>query len=357
MRERVVWQFIDSSSVGGAERHVASLVDSLRRHGQPAEAVLLQDHGANPWLLQLSAAGLPFRHLDGRLATLIQALKSERPCILHTHGYKAGIMGRIAARLTGIPVVSTFHSGERGAFPVGAYEALDDWTSRLGQRIAVSEKIRQRLARGTHLIPSYVATPNEPSSALLPARVGFVGRLSPEKGPDLFCALAALATADPQFAGVEWHVWGDGVMRRDLEARYGSIVTFHGVATAMEAVWPALGLLAMPSQFEGVPLAALEAAAQGIPVLASRVGGLPTVVSENVTGWLFPPGDMAAALEGLSKWQHARAGVSTALRSACWEKACADFSEARWLPEIVAVYRKAGAGLASGEIASPKLAG
>ena len=349
-RERSVWQFIDSSSVGGAERHVATLVDSLRRHGQPTLAVLLQDHalqdhGANPWLQQLAAADLPYRHLDGRLPSLIRTLRAEQPCLLHTHGYKAGILGRLAAKLAHIPVVSTFHSGERGPFPVGVYETLDDWTSRLGQRIAVSDKIRQRLPRGTHLIPSYVATPAAAPTSPLPSVVGFVGRFSPEKGPDDFCALAALAAADARFNHVRWAMWGEGPMRAYLESAYGRHITFHGVATDMDQVWPQIGLLAMPSHFEGVPLAALEAAANGIPILASRVGGLPSVVMDQQTGWLFPPGDLSAAMAGLARWQAARTTGSAALRRACWSKASTDFSEARWLPEVLKVYRNAGAKL------------
>ena len=337
-----IWQFIDSSGVGGAERHIATLAEGLRRLSHPVRVVLLADHGSNPWLEQLRAADIGYTHLDGRFATLLKALTSAPPKLLHTHGYKAGILGRLAARLARVPVVSTFHSGERGAFPVGVYDFADDWTSFLGRRIAVSARIRDRLPFGAHLIPSYVATPPEPPSAPLPGAVGFAGRLSVEKGPDLYCELAVRAAADPRFGGVEWHVWGDGPMRHDLEARYGSHVQFHGVATDMENVWPRVGVLAMPSRFEGVPLAALEAAAHGIPVLASRVGGLPTVVTEGETGWLFAAADLDGALDGLSAWETLRRTAPAALRRACWEKARTEFSEARWLPAVVAVYEEAG---------------
>jgi glycosyltransferase involved in cell wall biosynthesis len=342
MRPGVVWQFIDSSGVGGAERHVATLAEGLLRHGQPARVILLQDHGKNAWLQQLAAASISYEHLDGRFSTLRAALKTQRPSLLHTHGYKAGILGRFAGRLTGIPVVSTFHSGERGPFPVGLYDMVDDWTSRLGERIAVSERIRQRLPSGTHVIPSYVATPDHPNAAALPPVVGFVGRLSEEKGPDAFCALAARAATDARFKGVTWQMWGDGPMRRDLEAKFAGVVNFHGVATDMAAVWPQIGLLAMPSRFEGVPLAALEAAAHGIPVLASRVGGLPTVVDEGRTGWLFPVGNLDVAMQHLDAWQALRQTPASGVRQACWAKARMDFSEARWLPEIAAVYQKVG---------------
>lgn len=338
----MIWQFIDSSSVGGAERHIATLAEGLRRRGHSASVLLLEDHGDNPWLVQLTAADIAYTYLDGRFATLLEALRTQRPRLLHTHGYKAGIMGRIAARLARVPVVSTFHSGERGQFPVSVYDAVDDWTSFLGQRIAVSAQIGERLPFGAHLIPSYVTTSDAPPVMPLPAVAAFVGRLSVEKGPDLFCELAERASADPQFADIEWHVWGDGAMREGLVAEHGLRVNFHGVATDMEAVWRRVGLLVMPSRSEGVPLAALEAAARGIPVLASRVGGLPAVVEDGRTGWLFECANLVDGMGGLQNWQTVRQGSSVAMRRACWEKARDDFSEARWLPEVMAVYTEAG---------------
>ncbi len=337
-----IWQFIDSSSVGGAERHVATLADSLRRRAITAAVLLLEDHGDNPWLAQLEAADIPYRHLDGRFGTLVAALKAERPALLHTHGYKAGILGRAAARIARVPVVSTFHSGERGPYPVGAYECLDDWTSFLGARIAVSPRIRDRLPFSSTVIPSYVRTDAEAPVAPLPRLAGFVGRLSAEKGPDLFCRLAAAARTEPALCDAEWHVWGDGPMRRALEAEYAGVVTFHGVATDMDLVWPRIGLLVMPSRFEGVPLAALEAAAHGVPVLASAVGGLPSVVDVARTGWLFGVGDIAGALRGARQWTADIEQDAARLRRDCWLKARKDFSEDRWLPDVLAVYRQAG---------------
>ncbi len=341
----MIWQLIDSSTVGGAERHVATLADGLRSGGHPVEVVLLADHtasrGLNPWLSQLADARLPYRHLDGSLGALRRALAAHRPGLLHTHGYKAGILGRLAARAASVPVVSTFHSGERGALPVGAYEFLDDWTSFLGGRIAVSETIARRLPFTSAVVPSYVQTAPSAPVGPLPKLAAFVGRLSAEKGPETFCRLATqdiTSRSDP----LAWHVWGDGPLRAGLEATYRQHVTFHGIATRMDDVWSQVGLLVMPSQFEGVPLAALEAAARGIPVLASRVGGLPTVVDHGVTGWLFEPGNLTAAAAGLQAWRDAAGRDATALRRACWAKARADFSETRWLPDVVAVYRSQG---------------
>jgi glycosyltransferase involved in cell wall biosynthesis len=315
------------------------LAQSLARLDVPATVVLFADHGANPWCIQLASAGVPVRILDNSFRSLLEALRRHRPHLLHAHGYKAGFLGRVAARLAGIPVVTTFHTGERGSFPVGFYDWLDEWTSFLGQRIAVSDAIRRRLPFSSAVIPSFVLTPETAVASPLPRRVGFVGRLSHEKGPDIFCEVARRAPA-----GIEWHVYGDGPMRNELEREFGSVVRFHGIATDMTPVWPSLGLLLMPSHFEGIPLAALEALAHGVPVLASHVGGMPTVVLEGETGWLFEPANTGAALARLETWRALDPAAQIAMRRLCWSHVRAHFSEARYLPAVLSVYR---AGLAS----------
>src|SRR5436305_6887696 len=132
----MIWQFIDSSGIGGAETHIAVLSKALIEQGADVRIVLYERHGNNPWLKQLSAARLESIILDGTFLGLVGAVRSSNCELLHTHGYKAGILGRFASRIARIPVVSTFHSGERGPFPVCLYDWVDEWTSFLGGRIA-----------------------------------------------------------------------------------------------------------------------------------------------------------------------------------------------------------------------------
>lgn len=333
----MIWQLIDSSGIGGIERHIATLATSLRRRGIATEVVLYGDHGAHAWLEQLRAADLPVRILDNTFAGLRRALREARPDLLHTHGYKANILGRVAARLSGIPVLSSFHSGEKAAFPVSAYYLLDNWSSLLAPRIAVSEEIAARIPYPSSHIPNYVLGPSAPPNEPLPRRVGFVGRLSHEKAPDLFCRLAADGPAD-----VEWHVYGGGPMLAELQAAYGARITFHGMVTDLSQAWRSMGLMLMPSRFEGLPLAALEALAHGVPVLASRVGALPDVILEGRTGWTFPPEDLAAARTGLAQWLALDREQQIAMRATCHRHWQAEFSEQKRLDQILAVYRKAG---------------
>jgi glycosyltransferase involved in cell wall biosynthesis len=333
----VIWHLIDSRTVGGAERHIGILIKCLKKRDIDAEAVLYKDYGANPWLDQLAAERIPFRALDGSFAGLIKALARHKPDLLHVHGYKTGILGRIPARLLGIPVVTTFHSGERSDGRLGIYEYTDEWSAFLGERISVSSAVQHRLPYQSTFIKNFVPDAAPPAADALPRSVAFVGRLSPEKGPDLFCELAARCRAD-----LIWHVYGDGPLRADLEKRFGGSVNFHGIVADLTDSWPRIGLLVMPSRFEGLPYAALEALSAGVPMLAARVGGLPSAVIEPATGWLFESGDLAEAVRKLDAWLALDAAAQGAMRLRCWKHIKDTFSESSEMPKLLAVYRRAG---------------
>jgi glycosyltransferase involved in cell wall biosynthesis len=274
------------------------------------------------------------RSLWGTPTTLLKALWNEPPALLHTHGYKAGVLGRMAARLVGIPCVSTFHAGERGAFPLWLYQDIDGWTSFLAKRIAVSVSIADGLPFAAQVIPNFIA-PAPPRNEPPPRRVAFVGRLSHEKGPDLFCDLARLGPSM-----LSYDCYGDGPMLPALAARYGDVVRFHGFMPS-EQIWPQVGLLVMPSRAEGLPMAALEALAAGVPVAASRVGGLPDLIRPD-TGWLFDVADISAAVNAVSAWTRLAPAPLLSMGQRCQSDVVDRFGISRQLPKVLAVYAAAG---------------
>jgi glycosyltransferase involved in cell wall biosynthesis len=154
----------------------------------------------------------------------------------------------------------------------------------------------------------------------------------------MFCELARTSTIQ----GVEWHVYGDGPLRHELERTYADVVAFHGVVTDMRDVWDNIGLLVMPSVFEGLPLAALEALAAGVPILATPVGALPEVVIEGKTGWLFEAGDFDTALEALEHWSSLADRKQHQMRLACREHVERCFSESVQVSKLLEVYRSTG---------------
>jgi glycosyltransferase involved in cell wall biosynthesis len=122
-----------------------------------------------------------------------------------------------------------------------------------------------------------------------------VGRLVPEKGIDVFLRAAALVRAVVPHA--RFVVVGDGPQRADLERRaaalgIGSDVTFTGFRADAWRIIAGLGLLVVPSRSDGSPLVVSEAMAAGVPVVASRVGGLPDLVEDGGSGLLVRPGEV-----------------------------------------------------------------
>ena len=118
----------------------------------------------------------------------------------------------------------------------------------------------------------------------------------PEKGPDCFAALAGLVPG-PRFLA-----FGDGPERAAAEAAAGGRVEFRGAVPGMAGHWAEVGLLAITSRAEGLPLAALEAMAAGVPVAAFALGGLPELVTDGVDGWLAPPDDLPALAAKVAAW-------------------------------------------------------
>lgn len=343
-----IWQFIDSSGIGGIERHVEILAGGLLDNQKACEVIIYADHDNNCWLKQLKAAHIPFRVLGGSVTEFTSALRLHKPSLVHTHGYKAGILGRSAARLLNIPAVSTFHSGERGNFPVSLYQKFDEISAFLAPSIAVSSPIKERLPFEADLVHNFVKVPTNLS---LPQRdrlqVGFVGRFSHEKAPDYYCALTDMLSSAPNFDTIDWHAYGDGPMLDELRQAYGDHISFHGVETDMDSVWPTLDLLVIPSRDEGLPLAALEALSYGIPVVASSLGALPEAVKHRKTGWLFPPGNLDAAADHMTEWADLTQSEREQQFHLCRAHVQKNFSIQSGLASILNIYNKSGLDVAA----------
>lgn len=326
---------LDSSGPGGIESHVAELAAGLRAAGETVRVLFLKDHGPHPLRTRLDAEGIGWEILPGGLLPLIARLSGPlRPALLHTHGYKANLLGRLAAVLTRVPVVASYHAGEKPPGMLAWYDRADRWTSFVGERIAVSRLILARLPFGGRLVPNFVAVP--PLAAAHGERnvVAYVGRMSMEKGPDLFCVLAAAAP------GPEYVAFGGGPMLDALRAVHGGHVTFHGPRAGMNGAWPGIGLVAVTSRAEGLPLAVLEAMANGVPVASFAVGALPEVIEDGVNGFLAPAGDLEALAERINRWQALDASGRMALSLAARATVSTRFGRAAGVDAIRACYAR-----------------
>jgi glycosyltransferase involved in cell wall biosynthesis len=317
------------------KNHLLSLLEHSDRGsfepavaGPPEITAAAAGFGAEVFPLDIKGELDPLR--DARAVfELIRVLQKKRVDVLHAHGSKAGVVGRLAALLAGTPAVfltahnSVFYE-EWPAYKkrvVGLAQAiLARGTSRV---IAVSEALRAEIIAREKVDPAKVVTVHNgieparfknvgPRELLrqrlnLPADsavIGTIARLAPQKGVRYLIQAAALIPAGlrPVFLVV-----GEGPLRAELEAsaRNAGVADrfiFTGLRSDIPLILGALDLLVLPSVTEGLPLVLLEAMAASLPVVATRVGGVPEAVVDGKTGIVVPPQDapaLAAAIAAL----------------------------------------------------------
>jgi glycosyltransferase involved in cell wall biosynthesis len=235
--------------------------------------------------------------------------------VVHAHGYKADIYTYLALRGRGVPLVSTCHTWYDSDLMVSFYGMVDRLVLRRFVRVvAVSDGVRQRLLKagvhdekirmvrnGIDLRPFDGAVPSlrGNKSILL---VGLVGRLAREKGVDVF--LLAAARAVVEFPSVKFVVVGEGPDRKNLdrlidELKIRSSVSLLGRRDDMPAVYASLDIMVSSSRQEGLPMAILEGMASSLPLVATAVGEVPTVVLDGMTGLLVPAEDVERLAAGI----------------------------------------------------------
>ncbi len=255
----------------------------------------------------------------GRLA---RRLRLDGVDLLHCHLPEAGVVGRVAARVAGVPVVYTEHSLWDHHHPVARTlnRATIGWNARV---IAVSEAVRRCVLAGAR-VPSHrvITIPNGIDVTRLEGQatsstglrrplgipdgvhvVGTVGSLAPVKGHRyMLAALALLRARGWQVHGViVGRDRGELAALRRLASRLqiGNHVTFAGERADAVGVMGTFDVFVLPSVGEGMPVTLLEAMALGRPVVASGVGGVPEVLRHGREGLVVPPGNAGALADGV----------------------------------------------------------
>jgi glycosyltransferase involved in cell wall biosynthesis len=311
----------------GAERTAVTLATGLDPARFDCALVSLYDPFPAGFEPELAGAGIPVRHLGKRRGfdpriylRLSRVIREFRPHIVHTHSYVL----RYAWPVTRSAIVHTIHN-------LAAREV--DRFGRMLHRIAMrkgacSVAISREVARSFRVLYGREPEAVIPNGVDLPAgQVGrtewrrangfseadvlivSVARLDPQKNPLL------LIDALPPDPRCHLLLAGDGALAPEVRKRASDRVHLLGVRTDIPELLRACDLFALASDYEGLPVAVIEAMAAGLPVVATRVGGLPELVNEH-TGVLVPPRDSRALKRALASLT-----ANAPLRAAMGERA------------------------------------
>ena len=322
MGKRVDWLITQLKIVGGAETFVRYTAPRLCLEGWDLRIITMVSGGA--LVDELRHNNVPVLELDmnskadlSAILRLVKLWKQDKPDILHTHLYHAGITGRIFGSWFNIKPIIVHQHGpevERNGFR----SWLDAITSpRVTQFIAschaVSHIMQDRediSAQKINVIYNGViirdlfdtAKPMEWPALEKSTTIACVARFMPKKGQEQL--LDAMATLKSNGYTPHLVFFGDGPLLNHIKSQsqiYGmsSQITFMGVRRDILEWLPHFDIFVLPSAWEGVSLALIEAMASGLPVIATAVGGTPEVVIDYESGLLVASGDVSALADAL----------------------------------------------------------
>ena len=330
-RRRLKIALVLEATEGGTRRHLLDLLEGLpperfelvpivsvrNGSGFEADVARLRARGLRVEEVAMRPRPAPLADVVG-LWRLWRLLRRERPDVVHAHGSKGGVLGRIAARLAGVPRV--FHTPH--VYPFQWSEGLTSKVFHLVERLLwrLSDKVvavgpgqagvalharvatRERLVtipNGVDAIKAAAAASSEARAELraglglgnVDLAVGMVARLCPQKGCGHFIRAAQLAARQEPRA--VFLLIGSGPLEHRLrmlteELGISDRVRFLGHRPDAVRLCAALDLFVLSSLWEGLPYALLEAQAAGLAVVASRIPGCEELVADDRTGFLVP---------------------------------------------------------------------
>jgi glycosyltransferase involved in cell wall biosynthesis len=306
----------DTLNLGGTEGQFAEIACGLDRSRWDlhvccvrAEGPLrarLEAVGLQPWSIGPSSFRSP--SLAVAIVRLARHLRRHTVRLVHCFDFYSNILGVSAARLAGTPVVIASQR-DMGDLRSRGQQAIHSMVLGLATHVLVNcDAIAARLA-GTRAARRGRLTviqngvdlarfaPAAGASGQAPVTVATLANLRPEKG--LLPLVEAVAVVARQVPRARFVIWGDGPLRSQLDASIrakglADIVDMRGPTRQPETALKGCDVFALPSLSEASSNVVLEAMATGLPVVATRVGGLPGLVEDEGTGLLVPPDDVPA---------------------------------------------------------------
>jgi glycosyltransferase involved in cell wall biosynthesis len=351
--------------IGGAERHLLTLLPALRARGIDARFLSLDAGGdADRFHRALAERDVPFTRvhcgsdLSPRLAGgVVAAVRAMRPDLIHTHMVHADVYGSIAAHALRTPFVSTRHNDDR--YLLGPFRFVDRLFMHGVRRIiAISDAVRifheraglprDRLVTVHYGLDDLPAATSERTPADLGVPDGAplvlaIGRLIGQKDHATLLDAFARVHADAPNARLAILGWGPLEERTRTHARALGLADAVLIPGRLEPrAWlERADVFAHTSRWEGFGVVLLEAMLAGLPVVATEVSAIPEIVVDGETGYLVPPGDAAAVADRVASLLGDRERAA-AMGLAGTVRAQRDFSVERMTTATIAVYEDAG---------------
>jgi glycosyltransferase involved in cell wall biosynthesis len=302
--------YVSSIARGGPLSHLLDLAPYVAEAGADVTVLCSSEDVARVFRRAgVQARATPLRHMLDLVGGARVHRELRGADIVHTHDRRAGLLARPAARLRGAVAVHTLHGLPEGfesyvgrddlrlpAGPARLRLAAEAALSRLGTTVTPSAAMARILIRNgfprqrLRVIPhGIVVRRPEPPPPRSPVVVGTAANLERFKGVDV------LIDACGQIGSpVVLEVFGDGSLRTELErqaARCGVDARFHGWVPNLRRRLEDIDIFVLPTRGDNLPMSILEAMALALPVVSTRVGGVPELVADGETGILVSPGD------------------------------------------------------------------
>lgn len=356
-----------SGGLYGIERMLLALLPALQDRGVRVTFLALcraEDEGGALGRL-LRERGIPVHFVPisrfvglAPLRRMVATLRACDPQVIHVHGYKAATAIGLARLFWRRPVLATVHSESVSSTDMrAAMLAETTFCKRFERVIAVSQGVARDLEqRGIPsdrlaIIQNGIVDRFSPCAADLlsardPTRIVVVGRLVAVKR--FAAAIQSVAALVRQGRRCTLQIVGDGPLRPELERLVKELgvsdqVRFAGFVEDVTPFLAEASIFAMPSATEGAPIALIEAMAAGCAIVASRVGGIPDIVRDEVDGLLIEPaheGDLPRALERLLVDESLRHRLAASARRRFLE----EFEVQRMTARYLEAYTAMGAG-------------
>jgi glycosyltransferase involved in cell wall biosynthesis len=314
-------QFVENLEVGGLERLAVDLILAQKAAGHDCFVYCL--FGAGPLKKDLDQAGIPVVefHKEQRskaavVLAMTRQLRRDRVTVLHGHNPGVHHFAAVSARLVGVPVcLNTRHSATsstgapyqeryfRWVQPITHHVVFDcDYVRRqLEPRLNYPDAKYSVIVNGIPLEP-FLAQPALPRSVPGRLRLGTIGRLVPAKGHAVL--IEAFSQVAAKLSHATLQIFGYGALEDTMRAQIRELgmenrIFLEGRTTDPARTLAGLDIFVFSSVNEGLPLVILEAMAAGLPIVATRVGGVPDVAPESLFPWYSDPGSVPGLADAL----------------------------------------------------------